>query len=121
VLNSKTDDSGKGGESVVVFVYQQYRPYLSTLRDENFLLIHHLKSEPLPVIIHKAQQVLYRYFLENSKILKGIVLYLGNYGSCYEVNIGDHVQVCLLFCLLLHDPLALINQAQMLVLTSHCY
>jgi len=30
VLNSKTDASGTCGENAVVFVYQQYRPYLST-------------------------------------------------------------------------------------------
>jgi len=30
-MNSKTDDSGKGGESDV-FVYQQYRPYLPTYK-----------------------------------------------------------------------------------------
>jgi len=64
VMNSKTDDSGKGGESDV-FVYQQYRPYLPTYKMRIFLLIHHLKNEQLPVIIHKPQQVLYRYFLEN--------------------------------------------------------
>jgi len=29
VLNSRTDDSGKGGDPAVVFVYQQYRPYFS--------------------------------------------------------------------------------------------
>ena len=65
VLNTRIDDSGKGGESAVVFVYQQYRPYFSTYKMRIFLLIHHLKNESLPVIIHKAQQVLYRYFLEN--------------------------------------------------------
>ena len=65
VLNSRTDASGKGGEYGVVFVYQNYRPYLSTYKLRFFLLIQHLKNEPLPVIIHKAQRVLYRYFLEN--------------------------------------------------------
>jgi len=65
VLNSKTDDSRKCGEYAVVFVYQNYRPYLSIYKMGFFLLIYHLKKEPLPVIIHKAQQVLYRYFLEN--------------------------------------------------------
>jgi hypothetical protein len=65
LMNSKTDDSGKGGESDDVFVYQQYRPYLPIYKMRIFLLIHHLKNEQLPVIIHKAQQVLYRYFLEN--------------------------------------------------------
>ena len=34
-------------------------------RREFFLLIHHLKNELWPVIIYKAQQVLYSYFLEN--------------------------------------------------------
>lgn len=67
VLNNKTDDSGKGGESDV-FVYQQFRPYLPTHKMRHFLLIHHLKNEPLPVIIHKAQQFLYRYFLENLRL-----------------------------------------------------
>ena len=55
------------------------------------------------------------------KILEGIVLYLGNYGSCSEANMVDHVQGFLLFCLLLHNPLALINQVEVLVLTTHCY
>ena len=32
VLNSRTDASGKGGEYGVVFVYQNYRPYLSTYK-----------------------------------------------------------------------------------------
>jgi hypothetical protein len=68
VLNSRTDDSGKGGDSAVLFVYQQYRPYFSTYKMRIFFLIHHLKNESLPVIIHKAQQVLCRYFLENLRL-----------------------------------------------------
>jgi len=33
----------------------------------------------------------------------------------------DHVQGCLLFCLLLHNPLVLIKQAEVLNPTSNCY
>ena len=36
VLNSRTDDSGKGGEYAIVFVYQNYRPYLSTYKIDFF-------------------------------------------------------------------------------------
>ena len=36
VLNSTTDDSGKRGEYAVVFVYQNYRPYLSTYKTDFF-------------------------------------------------------------------------------------
>jgi hypothetical protein len=47
--------------------------------------------------------------------LKGIVLYLSEYGNYPEAGRSDGAQGCLLFCLLLHTPLALINQTKVLV------